>query len=318
MSALSQPAPSPFVRAAAETEAPRRTLLARLARNRVAFASGLFIGVMVALALVGPTIYTRLAPTGQQPLRDGIFQDYDAINSNPTPLHWLGADYLGRDNLARLLKAIRISLLVASVVEIINIGLGGGLGLLAGYRGGVLDALFSRLADMLFAFPGLLLAILVAAIFGSVARDLFGSMGRLLLVAGALSLVSWPLMFRFVRGETLSVKQEEYISAAQLTGGRTARILFRHILPNVLWLLIVAATLDVASVIVNEATLSLLGLGIEEPGTSLGLMIFKAKDKLAQFPLQIFFPALMITLLVLAFSFLGDGLRDALDPKNIE
>jgi ABC-type dipeptide/oligopeptide/nickel transport system permease subunit len=284
----------------------------------VAFGSGFFIVVVVLLSLAGPTLYARLASPELQQARDGIFQDYDAINSNPNGSHWLGADYLGRDNLARLLKAIRISLLVAGVVEVINIGLGGALGLVAGYRGGVWDALFSRLADMLFAFPGLLLAILVAAVFGAAARDLFGSTGRLLLVAAALSLVSWPLMFRFVRGETLSVKKEEYVTAAQSVGGRTVRILVRHVLPNVLWLVVVAATLDVASVIVNEATLSLLGLGIEEPGTSLGLMIFKAKDKLQQFPLQIFFPALTITLLVLAFSFLGDGLRDALDPKNVE
>lgn len=293
-----------------------QTFLGRLAKNRVAFGSGIFVLVLVALALVGPTIYTRLVPAEKQEARDGTFQDYDAINSNPSAAHWLGADYLGRDNLARLLKAVRISLLVAGVVELINIVFGGVLGLVAGYRGGVWDVVFSRLADMLFAFPGLLLAILVAAVFGSVARDVFGSTGRLLLVAAALSLVSWPLMFRFVRGETLSVKGEDYITAAQSVGGRTAHILFRHILPNVLWLVIVAATLDVASVIVSEATLSLLGLGIEEPGTSLGLMIFKAKDKLQQFPLQIFFPALTITLLVLSFSFLGDGLRDALDPSN--
>lgn len=295
-----------------------QTFLALLARNRIAFFSGIFVLVLVLLALVGPTLYTQLLPPDQQQLRDGTFQDYDAINSNPGPLHWLGADYLGRDNLARLLKAIRISLLVAGVVEFINIVFGGVLGLIAGYRGGMWDLVFSRLADMLFAFPGLLLAILVAAVFGSVARDAFGSTGRLLLVAAALSLVSWPLMFRFVRGETLSVKKEDYITAAQSVGGRTWRILFRHILPNVLWLVVVAATLDVASVIVSEATLSLLGLGIEEPGTSLGLMIFKATDKLEQFPLQIFFPALTITLLVLSFSFLGDGLRDALDPTNRE
>jgi oligopeptide transport system permease protein len=315
MSVIAEPAQ---VIAENTAQTRRRGFLARLSKNRVAFVSGIFIIVLVLLSLIGPTLYQQLLPLEQQPLRDGIFQDYDAINANPSALHWLGADYLGRDNLARLLGAIRISLLVAGVVELINIGFGGVLGLIAGYRGGVWDILFSRLADMLFAFPGLLLAILIAAVFGSVARDVFGSTGRLLLVAAALSLVSWPLMFRFVRGETLSVKKEDYVTAAQSIGGRVTRILFRHILPNVLWLVVVAATLDVASVIVNEATLSLLGLGIEEPGTSLGLMIFKAKDKLQQYPLQIFFPALTITLLVLAFSFLGDGLRDALDPTNQE
>lgn len=295
---------------------PRRSLLRKLSRNRVAFISGVFLFALVLLSIVGPALYQQLLPPGQQQLRDPIFQDYDAINSNPGALHWLGADYLGRDNFARLMGAVRITLLVAFVVETINIFFGGVLGLLAGFRGGMWDNVFSRLADMLFAFPGLLLAILVAAVFGSLARDALGSTGRLLLVAAALSLVSWPLMFRFIRGETLSVKKQEYVTAAESVGGRVTRILFRHILPNVLWLVIVAATLDVASVIVNEATLSLLGLGIEEPGTSLGLMIFKAKDKLQQYPLQIFFPALTITLLVLSFSFLGDGLRDVLDPTS--
>ena len=218
--------------------------------------------------------------------------------------------------LTRLLVAIRVSLLVAFVVETINIILGGVLGLLAGYFGGWIDMLISRAADMLFAFPGLLLAILVSAVFGSTAREYYGGMGRLLLVAGSLSLVSWPLMARLVRGETLSIKSRDFIVASQGLGASHAQIIFTHLLPNVAWLIAVAATLDVASVIVNEATLSLLGLGIEEPGASLGLMIFRAAGKIERYPLQVFIPAVAITLLVLAFSFLGDGLRDAFDPRS--
>ena len=294
----------------------RRTWWTRLRRNRAALAGGVFILGAVALALFGPTLYRNLLPADQRLVRDGIHQDYDAINAGPSPIHRLGADYLGRDTLTRLLVAIRVSLTVALVVEAINIGLGGFFGLIAGYFGGIVDLIISRLADMLFAFPGLLLAILVSAIFGSTARELYGDIGRLLLVAGALSLVSWPLMARFVRGQTLSLKSRDYIVAAQGLGASTAWIIVRHLLPNVAWLIVVAATLDVASVIVNEATLSLLGLGIEEPGSSLGLMIFKAVSKIERYPLQIFLPAATITLLVLAFSFLGDGLRDALDPSS--
>jgi oligopeptide transport system permease protein len=294
----------------------RRTFLSRLTRNRAAAASGAFILIAVLLSLVGSTLYQNMLPPDERIARDPIHQNYDAINDNPSTLHWFGADYLGRDNFTRLLIAIRVSLTVALVVESINIGVGGVLGLLAGYFGGLVDMIISRLADMLFAFPGLLLAILVSAIFGSVARELYGDMGRLLLVAGALSLVSWPLMARFVRGQTLSLKSRDFVTAARSIGATSQRIMFRHILPNVAWLIVVAATLDVASVIVNEATLSLLGLGIEEPGASLGLMIFKAVSQIERYPLQIFFPAATITLLVLAFSFLGDGLRDALDPTN--
>ncbi len=287
-----------------------------LLQNRAAFVSGVFVLVALVLALGGPTLYQRSLPTEQQRIRDGVFQNYDSINAAPSPDHWLGADYLGRDMLTRLLVAVRVSLLVAFVVESLNILLGGVLGLLAGYFGGWIDMLISRAADMLFAFPGLLLAILVSAVFGSAAREYYGGMGRLLLVAGALSLVSWPLMARLVRGETLSIKSRDFIVASQGLGASHAQIIFTHLLPNVAWLIAVAATLDVASVIVNEATLSLLGLGIEEPGASLGLMIFRAAGKIERYPLQVFIPAVAITLLVLAFSFLGDGLRDAFDPRS--
>lgn len=300
----------------AERVAPRRSWWTYLFRNRAAAASGIFVSVALLLALLGPVLYQSLAPSAQRRLRDGTYQDYLSINSGPSARHWLGADYLGRDTLTRLFIAMRVSMLVALVVESINIGLGGGLGLLAGFFGGWVDMLISRLADMLFAFPGLLLAILISAVFGAAARDLYGGMGRLLLVAASLSLVSWPLMARFVRSETLSLKSRDYVLASQALGASSFDMILHHLLPNVAWLIIVAATLDVASVIVNEATLSLLGLGIEEPGASLGLMIFRASSKIERYPLQVFIPAAAITALVLSFSFLGDGLRDALDPHS--
>jgi ABC-type dipeptide/oligopeptide/nickel transport system permease subunit len=299
---------------------PNRTWWTYFLRNRTAAAGGAFVLLALLLALAGPLIYQNLPVAGQaqgqQRARDGVYQNYDAINAGPSAVHWLGADYLGRDTLTRLLVAVRVSLLVAFVVETLNIVLGGVLGLLAGYFGGWIDMLISRLADMFFAFPGLLLAILVSAVFGSVAREYYGGMGRLLLVAGALSLVSWPLMARLVRSETLSIKARDFVTASRSLGASNFQIIFKHLLPNVAWLISIAATLDVASVIVNEATLSLLGLGIEEPGASLGLMIFRAAGKLERFPLQVFIPAAAITALVLAFSFLGDGLRDAFDPRS--
>lgn len=287
-----------------------------LLRNKAAFLSGVLVLLVLIVSLIGPFLYPKLLPADIQRIRDGVFQNYDSINAGPSAEHWLGADYLGRDMLTRLLVAIRVSLLVAFVVETINIILGGVLGLLAGYFGGWIDMLISRAADMLFAFPGLLLAILVSAVFGSTAREYYGGMGRLLLVAGSLSLVSWPLMARLVRGETLSIKSRDFITASKGMGASHTWIIVGHLLPNVAWLVAVAATLDVASVIVNEATLSLLGLGIEEPGASLGLMIFRAASKIERYPLQVFLPAAAITVLVLSFSFLGDGLRDAFDPKS--
>ncbi len=291
--------------------APRRFI-----RNRSAIVGLALIVLAVVGAFLVPTLYAGLLPPDKQRLRDGIYQDYAAINSGPSATHWLGADYLGRDNLTRLCLAVRASLAVALLVETINVVLGGALGLIAGYFGGAADFVISRLADMLFAFPGLLLAILVSAVLGEQARDLAGGLGRLLLVASALSLVSWPLMARLVRGQVLVLRERDFVVAAQGLGASSLGILWRHLLPNVAWLIIVAATLDVAAVIVNEATLSLLGLGIEEPGASLGLMIFRAASTIARFPWQSLLPGAVITTLVLAFSFLGDGLRDAFDPNT--
>ena len=295
---------------------PVQTWHRPLLKNRAAVVSLLFVAVTLLIALAGPYAYQNILPGSDAKLRDGVYQDYNAINSSPNLTHWLGTDYLGRDTLTRLLTAIRISLLVACLVEAINIGLGSSLGLLAGFFGGWVDIVISRLADMLFAFPGLLLAILVSAVFGSTARELYGGTGRLVLVAGALSLVSWPLMARLVRSETLSIRERDFVTAARGLGAGQLQIILTHLLPNVTWLIIVASTLDVASVIVSEATLSLLGLGIEEPGASLGLMIFRSVGRIERDPFQVFVPALAITGLVLAFSFLGDGLRDIFDPQG--
>jgi peptide/nickel transport system permease protein len=230
--------------------------------------------------------------------------------------HLLGTDRLGHDTLARLLAALRVSLLVAAVVETINILVGALLGLLAGYFGSWVDILISRLADMFFAFPGLLLAILVAAVFGQAVTERYGSTARLVLVAGSLSLVGWPLMARYVRGQVLSLRERDFVLAAHAIGQTQRGILQRHILPNVAGLVITAATLDVVNAIVGEATLSLLGLGIQAPATSIGKMIVEATPFLAQNPLLVFVPSATLTLLVLAFSFLGDGMRRAFDPTG--
>lgn len=289
---------------------------ALLRRDPVAFASLGFIIIAIALAVVGPAIYGQLISPELQQYRSYDYQDYVNINSWPSAVHWLGADALGRDTLTRLLLGLRVSLAVAAFVELINVGLGAALGLLAGNFGGFIDFAVSRVADMLFAFPGLLLAILVSAVFGTAAQNLAGDIGRLLLVSGALALVSWPLMARYVRAQTLSLREQEYVLAARSIGASDVGIMLRHILPNVVGLIITATTLDVSSVVLNEAVLSLLGLGIQTPGSSLGIMITQAIPALERNPFQVFVPSAALTLLVLSFSFLGDGIRDALDPQS--
>jgi oligopeptide transport system permease protein len=279
----------------------------RFATNRLAVLSLIGMLALILTAAVGPVVYGKSA----------ISPDYKAINALSNADHWFGTDNLGRDTLARLMLGLRVSLLVAFYVEALNIFLGATLGLLAGYYGGLLDIIVTRIADMLFAFPGLLLAILIAATFGPAVTTQFGGIGRLLLVAGSLSLVSWPLMARFVRSQTLVLREEDFTLAARSLGATDARIILRHILPNVAGLIIVSSTLDIASVVVNEAVLSLLGLGIQPPDPSIGKMITDAIPFLEGNALQVFLPSAALMLIVLIVSFLGDGLRDALDPQSL-
>lgn len=303
MAAITSPAP------AVELEAPppaSRGLWRRFTRNRLALVSLFAATGLVLAAVAGPLIYS-VNPN---------YQNYTAINAWPSAEYPLGTDSLGRDTLARLLSGLRVSLVVALFVELLNIGVGATLGLTAGFRGGAVDNAISRVADMLFAFPGLLFAILVAALFGPAVTERFGGMGRLLLVAGSLALVSWPLMARYVRGQTLSLKEREYVLAARSIGAADRRIMWGHILPGVVGLIIVSATLDVAAVVVNEAVLSLLGLGIQPPDASIGQMIRQAIDYLETNWFQVFIPGFVLMLLVLVFSFMGDGLRDAVDPQS--
>jgi peptide/nickel transport system permease protein len=275
-----------------------------------------FIVLVILAAAFGPPLYEGLTPPATRQFHTYYFQDYNAINTWPSALHPLGADALGRDTLSRLLYGLRVSLVVAAFVQLINIVLGATLGLLSGTFGGIIDMIVSRVADMLFAFPGLLLAILVSAVFGPWAQGIAGDMGRLLLVSGALALVSWPLMTRYVRSQALTIKERDFVLAARSIGQTDGGIMVQHILPNVTGLIVTAATLDISSVVLNESVLSLLGLGIQTPGSSLGIMITQAIPNLQINAFQVFVPGLMLTLLVLSFSFLGDGIRDALDPQS--
>jgi oligopeptide transport system permease protein len=275
-------------------------------RNTLAL-TGLIVMIGVILAAVfGPMLIST----------DPNKIDYTAINSSPTGKHPFGTDDLGRDTLARLIYGLRVSLLVAAYAELIDIVVGVPLGLAAGYIGGKVDFVITRTADVLFAFPGLLLAILVAAIFGPAVTDRFGGMGRLALVAGALSLVSWPLMARLVRSQTLSVREQDYILAAVSLGAGRVRILWRHVVPQLIGLVFTTVTLNVAGVIINEAVLSLLGLGIQPPDSSIGKMISEAIPYLESNTLQVAIPSAMLMTIVLAVSFLGDGLRDAFAGEN--
>ena len=275
-------------------------MIRSLARSKVVVVSVVFLVLLILIAALGPLVYTV----------DPAAQDVDNLRGYPTSVHLLGTDDRGRDTLARLMIGMRVSLVVAVAVETFNIIVGAGLGVLAGYFGGWIDILVSRIADMLFAFPGLLLAILISAIFGSAVGEFAGGIGRLLLVSFSLALVGWPLMARYTRGQTLALRERLFIESTRALGADDRHILLHHIAPNLAGLIIVSATLDVASVIVSEATLGLLGLSAQNPQTSLGKMIVEAFGYISLNWTQVLFPSLALALLVLALSFVGDGLQE--------
>jgi oligopeptide transport system permease protein len=286
----------------------------RLCRNRAALAGLSFI-VLVALCAVLADV---LAP---YPLWQ---QDLTVVRQPPTPQHWLGTDELGRDLLSRLLYGARISLAVGLVVQALILLVGVPIGALAGYFGGWLDTLLMRAVDVLYSIPDLLLVIVVmttvraalagggGALGGFAAVD--AAFGGLLGVFVALALTSWLTVARLVRGQVLSLKEREFVEAARTLGAGNARILCRHLLPNTLAPIIVAATFGIPSAILLEASLSFLGLGVQAPMPSWGAMILEGYKAMRAQPHMLVAPAAALSLTVLSYNFFGDGLRDALDP----
>ena len=257
---------------------------------------GLIVGVALLAALVGPA-NTPFDPASQQlALRLAA----------PSLAHPFGLDELGRDILARVLAGARISFLVGLTVVIVSSSVGTILGAIAGYFGGAVDDVISRVTDTLLAFPGLLLAIALVAVLGpSLANVLF-----------ALTIIGWVGYARLVRGQVLRAREFEYVQAARALGARTSRMLLRHIVPNAIPAVVVQATLGMAGAILGEAALSFLGLGVQPPTPSWGTMLNGGRAHLLDAPHLTLFPGLAIALLVLGFNFVGDGLRDLVDPKR--
>jgi ABC-type dipeptide/oligopeptide/nickel transport system permease subunit len=277
----------------------------RLRRNPVAVVCGIYILLLALVALFAGT----LAPYAYDYL-----DTRGALPAPPDAHHLLGRDNLGQDVLSRLLYGARISLGVALVVLFLEVVIGVTLGLIAGYRGGKTDLLLMRFTDLMFAFPDILLAILLTAIIRSGSQALPASVS-LLTLCFALGVVSWPGMARLVRGQALSLREKEFIEAARANGARDRTILWRHLLPNLLSPVIVQITQDIAGVMLAESTLSFLGLGVQPPYPSWGRMIDAARDYMQVQPLLILAPSLALALTVMAFNFFGDALRDSLDPR---
>ncbi|HZP81269.1 MAG TPA: ABC transporter permease [Chthonomonadaceae bacterium] len=285
---------------------PGREAWRRLRRNPVAVACGVYI----LLALFAALFASYLAPYAY----DAMDTRTGSLPSPPDARHLLGRDNLGQDVFSRLLYGARISLAVAVVVVVIEAVIGVTLGLVAGYYGGKIDLALMRVTDVMFAFPDLLLAILLRAILLS-GNQATALSTNLLTLFFALGIVGWPGIARLVRGQALALRDKEFIEAARAIGVRDRHILTRHLLPNLLGPIIVQVTQDVAGVILAEATLSFLGIGVPPPFPSWGRMINDALPYMRVHPLLLLAPSLALALTVMAFNFLGDALRDALDPR---
>ncbi len=279
----------------------------RLRRNPVALACLAYMGLLIVAAIFAPL----LAKWGY------ASQDYSHYAQLPAPpdaRHLLGTDDLGRDVLSRLLYGARVSLGVALLVVVLEALIGVPLGLIAGFYSGRLDTLLMRVTDVVFAFPDILLAILLAAVIRG-ANQVVSMPLSLTALFISLGAVGWPGVARLVRGQTLALREKEYIEAARALGASDSSIIWKHVFPNVLSPLIVQITQDMAGVILAEATLAFLGLGVAPPYPSWGRMINEARDQMQGHPMLLLYPSLLLALTVMAFNFFGDALRDALDPR---
>ena len=271
-----------------------------LRRNPVLLASLVFICFVTAVALVAPAL-SPYAPGGLEEKR---------ILEGPSGDHWLGTDELGRDLFTRILYGARVSIAVGFGTALIALLIGTFYGLISGYVGGALDNLLMRIVDIFYGLPDLLIFILLSLLFG---RNIAG-------VLIALALVTWVRFARITRGQVLQAKELIYVEGARAIGASHSRIILRHILPNILAPILVTLTFSVPAAILAESTLSFIGLGINDPysawGTSWGTLAQDGWRAMRVYPHVIFFPALAIFATILAFNFLGNGLRDILDPKG--
>ena len=283
---------------APRSRGPLATAAARFARNRAAFTGFAVLLLIVIACVAGPWFLPN----------NPIDSDWSAISLAPTlqNMHWFGTDELGRDLLARTLQGGRVSLEVGLLGTLVSGLIGVAYGATAGYLGGRVDAVMMRIVDMMYAIPYMLIAILMMTLFG---RAFY-------LVVLTISAFSWLDMARVVRGQTLSLRSREFIDAARAIGVSSRSIIARHIVPNLFGVVVVYASVTVPNIVLTESVLSFLGLGVQEPMTSWGVLIQDGAQKLDSMPWLLLCPAVMLCITLYSVNFVGDGLRDAFDPKD--
>jgi oligopeptide transport system permease protein len=270
----------------------------RLLRNKAAVFGLILLGVLVLLAILGPLLWVH----------DSTFIYRDRVQIGPTfeHLHIFGTDAQGRDLFARVLVGLRMSLMVGVVATMVSLAIGVLWGATAGFVGGRVDQLMMRIVDVLYSLPFIFFVIILMVVFGR----------NIILIFVAIGAVEWLTMARIVRGQTISLKGMEFVEAAQAAGVSQFSIIRRHIVPNVLGPVVVYVTLTIPVVILAESFLSFLGLGVQEPLTSLGNLISNGARDMEIAPWTLIFPALTMMITLFCFNFIGDGLRDAIDPKD--
>jgi len=275
----------------------------RLVRNRMAVLGGAVVAALIMVALLADFI-APYSPTRQ---------DYAAIFQPPGGLHPLGTDNLGRDQLSRLIYGARVAVAVGIFTQLVILAIGVPIGAVAALAGGRIDNLLMRFTDIVYAFPDLLLIILLSTVLRD--NPLKSIWGGLLIIFFAIGVVNWVNIARLTRGQLLSLKERDFVEAARALGAGNTHIIVKHLLPNALGPIIVSVTFGIPQAIFTEATLSFLGIGITPPNPSWGSMIQDGYQAIFAYPYLVLFPALAIACTLLAFTFLGDGLRDALDPR---
>lgn len=267
----------------------------RLKQNKVAIGSLIVLAIITVLCLIGP----YLTPY------KFMVNDSASINLGPSGKHYFGTDDLGRDMFARVCVGGRVSLLIGLIGAIVDTFIGVLYGGIAGYFGGKVDDIMMRIVEVLISIPYLIVVVLMSLILGK----------GIISIIIAMTITGWVGMARLVRGQVLQIKEQEYVLAARALGASPMRIILKHLLPNTIGIMIVAITFDVPTFIFGEAFLSFIGLGIQSPNTSWGAIAATAQQYLMFYPTQLLFPSLFISLTMLSFNLLGDGLRDALDPR---
>ena len=296
------PVDDPFAEVFAEKDVKGRSLWVdawqRLLKNKAALVSGIIMFIMLLLVVIGPVLLPWEAD----------FTDWDNTSSPPSleTGHWFGTDAVGRDILVRTLEGGRISLLVGLVATLVSLVIGVSYGAVAGYYGGMTDRVMMRVVDIIYALPFMFFVILLMVVFGR----------HIVLIFVAIGAVNWLDMARIVRGQTLSLKNTEYVEAARACGVDHRAIILRHIIPNLLGVVMVYVTLTIPQVILVESLLSFLGLGVQEPMSSWGALVNDGAQDMESAPWTLVFPAAFLAVTLYCFNYIGDGMRDALDPKD--